>query len=90
MDRWIGALFAEVEWSVLEDLNVTTGVRYNDDELFGGHVTPRIYANSRLTPEWTLKGGVSTGYRQPSLPDATEGFGRPTGGPNSPAPHPGR
>lgn len=87
VDRWIGALFAEVEWSVLEDLNVTTGVRYNDDELFGGRVTPRIYANYRLTPEWTLKGGVSSGYRQPSLPDATEGFGRPTGGPNSPASH---
>lgn len=87
VDRWIGALFAEVEWSVLEDLNVTTGVRYNDDELFGGHITPRVYANYQLTPEWTLKGGVSTGYRQPILPDATEGFGRGTGGPNSPAPH---
>jgi len=79
MDRWIGALFAEVEWSVLEDLNVTTGLRYNDDELFGGHWTPRIYANYRFNPELTLKGGVSTGYKQPSLADATEGFALPTG-----------
>lgn len=87
VDRWIGALFAEVEWSVLDDLNVTTGIRYNDDELFGGHWTPRIYANYHVTPEWTLKGGVSTGYKQPSLPEATEGFGRGTGGGGSPAPH---
>ncbi|MGO2137296.1 TonB-dependent receptor domain-containing protein [Marinobacter sp.] len=87
VDRWIAAVFAEVEWSVTNDLNVTTGVRYNDDELFGGHLSPRLYANYHLTPEWTFKGGVSTGYRQPSLPDATEGFGRRTGGPNSPAPH---
>lgn len=88
VDRWIAALYAEVEWSVLDDLNVTTGIRYNDDELFGGHWTPRIYANYHVTPEWTLKGGVSTGYKQPSLPEATEGFGRGTGGGGSPAPHP--
>ena len=87
VSRWIGALFAEVEWRVARNLNVTTGLRYNDDELFGGHWTPRAYANYRLTPQWTLKGGVSTGYKQPSLPSATEGFGRPTGGPGSPAPH---
>ena len=88
VDRWLAALFAEVEWSVLDDLNVTTGIRYNDDELFGGHWTPRLYANYHVTPEWTLKGGVSTGYKQPSLPEATEGFGRGTGGRGSPAPHP--
>ncbi|GGY73015.1 TonB-dependent receptor domain-containing protein [Marinobacter zhanjiangensis] len=79
VDRWIGALFTEIEWAVLDDLNVTTGIRYNEDELFGGHWTPRVYANYQMTPEWTFKGGVSTGYKQPSLPDATEGFGRPTG-----------
>jgi len=28
----------------------------------------------------TLKGGISTGYKQPSLTDATEGFGGTTGG----------
>ncbi|MGM0569895.1 TonB-dependent receptor domain-containing protein [Marinobacter sp.] len=88
VDRWIAALFAEVEWGVLDDLSITTGIRYNDDELFGGHWTPRVYANYRLTPEWTFKGGVSTGYKQPSLPEATEGFGRGTGGGGSPAPHP--
>ena len=88
VDRWIGALFAEVEWGVTDDLNVTTGVRYDDDELFGGHFSPRLYANYRLDPQWTLKGGISTGYKQPGLADATEGFGRGTGGAGSPAPHP--
>lgn len=88
VDRWIAAVFTEVEWSVTDDLNVTTGVRYNDDELFGGHITPRVYANYHLTPTWTIKGGVSTGYKQPSLPEATEGFGRGTGGGGSPAPYP--
>src|SRR5699024_7094584 len=45
IDRWIAAVFAEVEWAVTDDLNVTTGVRYNDDELFGSHLSPRIYSN---------------------------------------------
>ncbi|WP_027967858.1 TonB-dependent receptor domain-containing protein [Halomonas halocynthiae] len=87
-DRWLASLFMEMEWSITDDLNLTTGVRYDDDELFGGHFSPRVYANYHLTPEWTLKGGVSTGYKQPSLSEATEGFGRGTGGGGSPAPHP--
>lgn len=88
VDRWIAAVFTEVEWSVTDDLNLTTGLRYNDDELFGGHLSPRLYANYHLSPAWTLKGGVSTGYKQPSLPEATEGFGRGTGGGGSPAGYP--
>jgi len=87
-DRWLAAVFTEVEWSVAENLNVTTGLRYDDDELFGGHLSPRVYANYFLTPEWTLKGGVSTGYKQPSLTEATEGFGRGTGGSGSPVDYP--
>ncbi|AEX99860.1 TonB-dependent receptor, plug [Oceanimonas sp. GK1] len=79
VDRWIAALFAEAEWSLTDRLNLTTGLRYDDDELFGGHLSPRAYVTYLLTPEWTLKGGVSTGYKQPGLAEATEGFGRRTG-----------
>lgn len=88
VNRWIGALFVEMEWSLTDDLNVTTGLRYDDDEKFGGHFSPRVYANYHLDPQWTLKGGVSTGYKQPGLAATTEGFGRGTGGSGSPAPHP--
>lgn len=88
VDRWIGAVFTEIEWGITDDLSVTTGLRYNDDELFGGHLSPRLYGVYRATPELTFKGGVSTGYKQPSLSQATAGFGRGTGGRGSPAPHP--
>ncbi|WMC10838.1 TonB-dependent receptor [Oceanimonas pelagia] len=88
VDRWIAALYAEAEWALTDRLNLTTGLRYDDDELFGGHLSPRVYTTYHLTPEWTLKGGVSTGYKQPGLAEATEGFGRGTGGGGSPAPHP--
>lgn len=88
VDRWIGAVFAEAEWRLHDDFNLTTGLRYDDDELFGGHVSPRIYGNWHATDRLTVKGGISTGYTQPSLAATTGGFGRGTGGGGSPAPHP--
>ena len=79
IDRWLAAIFAEAEWSVLDDLAVTTGLRYNDDELFGGHLSPRIYGVYHLSDNWTVKGGVTTGYSQPTLTSATEGWAQPYG-----------
>ena len=84
MDRWLAALYTEVEWNITQDLALTTGLRYNDDEFFGSHWSPRVYGVYHLTDTFTLKGGVSTGYKQPSLGQATEGFGQTTGGGNSP------
>ena len=84
VDRWIGALFTEVEWNFIDDLAITTGLRYDNDEQFGSHWSPRLYANWHTTNNFTIKGGVSTGYTQPSLSQATAGFGRGTGGGGSP------
>ncbi len=83
-DRWLAAIYGEVEWGVTDDFALTTGLRYNDDEFFGGHLSPRVYGVYSLTPTLTLKGGVSTGYKQPTLTQATEGFGGRTGGGGSP------
>ena len=74
IDRWLGALFTEGEWATTDDLTVTTGFRYNDDELFGGHMSPRVYGVYQLSDNWTLKGGVTTGYSQPTLSAATDGW----------------
>lgn len=74
IDRWLAAVFTEAEWSLFDDLLLTTGVRYNDDELFDGHVSPRVYGVYHLTDNWTLKGGVTTGYSQPTISAATEGW----------------
>ncbi|WP_241764538.1 MULTISPECIES: TonB-dependent receptor domain-containing protein [unclassified Pseudoalteromonas] len=84
VDRWIGALFTEVEWNFIKDLSITTGLRYDNDEQFGSHWSPRIYANWHANNRFTVKGGISTGYTQPSLSQATAGFGRGTGGGGSP------
>ncbi|GAB3378432.1 TonB-dependent receptor [Spongiibacter taiwanensis] len=84
VDRWIGAVFAEAEWRFIKDVGLTTGLRYDDDELFGGHFSPRVYVNWQAEENLTIKSGISTGYAQPSLSGATEGFGRGTGGGGSP------
>ncbi|MCG8168245.1 TonB-dependent receptor, partial [Brenneria goodwinii] len=61
------ALFAEDEWQMTNDFALTTGLRMDSDENYGSHWTPRAYGVWHLTEQWTLKGGVSAGYRSPDL-----------------------
>lgn len=77
-DHKIWSLFAEDNWTPFEGLTITGGVRYDRHDLFGGHVSPRLYANYNITPTLTVKGGVSTGYKTPrttDLYDGIRGFG---------------
>ncbi|MEI4469950.1 TonB-dependent receptor domain-containing protein [Frigidibacter sp. MR17.24] len=71
-DQW--AVYAEDEWRLHPDFALTLGARYTEDEDFGGHVSPRIYAVWNATPDLTVKGGVSTGYRTPDLRSIAEGY----------------
>lgn len=68
------ALFAENEWRMRDDLALTLGARYEDHEAFGGHVSPRAYLVWNTTDNWTLKGGVSRGYKTPTLNQLHDGI----------------
>lgn len=68
------ALFAEDEWRLRDDLALTVGARYEDHEAFGGHVSPRAYLVWNTTENWTLKGGVSRGYKTPTLNQLHDGI----------------
>ncbi|SDU22730.1 TonB-dependent receptor domain-containing protein [Geopseudomonas guangdongensis] len=68
------ALFAEDEWRLRDDLALTLGARYEDHEAFGGHVSPRAYLVWNTNDNWTLKGGVSRGYKTPSLNQLHDGI----------------
>jgi outer membrane receptor for ferrienterochelin and colicins len=61
------ALFAEDDWQLLEPLSLTWGARYEKHDSFGGHLSPRAYLVWNAFDNWTVKGGVSTGYKTPSL-----------------------
>jgi outer membrane receptor for ferrienterochelin and colicins len=73
------ALFAEDEWLLNDGLALTLGGRYEHHDAFGGHFSPRGYLVWNTTPEWTLKGGVSRGYKTPSLNDLHDGINGFTG-----------
>jgi len=72
------SLFAEDNWKLAAPLSLTAGLRYDDHEVFGSHLSPRLYAVYTLGPRWTLKGGASTGFKTPKttqLYDGVVGFG---------------
>ena len=68
------SLFVEDSWNIIDPLTLTFGGRYDKHEDFGSHVSPRVYATYTLTDNWTLKGGVATGYKTPKTSDLQEGI----------------
>lgn len=61
------ALFAEDEWSITDFLFLTLGVRENYNSAFGFNTSPRAYLVYNALDWLTLKGGVSTGYKTPTV-----------------------
>jgi outer membrane receptor for ferrienterochelin and colicins len=73
------ALFAEDEWSLTDRFKLTLGARYDRHSLFGGKLSPRVYGVWNAAPQWTIKGGVSNGYKTPrveQLAPGINGFGQ--------------
>ncbi|MCH4811003.1 TonB-dependent receptor domain-containing protein [Vreelandella neptunia] len=73
------SLFAEDEWLLRDDLALTLGGRYDHHDAFGSQFSPRGYLVWNTTPEWTLKGGVSRGYKTPTLNALHDGINGVTG-----------
>lgn len=72
------SLFAEDTWRIVEPFALTAGIRYDNHDVFGDHFSPRLYGVYSLNDQWTIKGGVSTGFKTPKttqLYDGITGFG---------------
>ncbi|TLV21643.1 ligand-gated channel protein [Klebsiella indica] len=80
LTRWSWALFAEDEWAITDSFTLTGGLHLDKDENYGSNWTPRGYGVWHLTEQWTLKGGISAGYRAPDLRQSSAGWGQGTGG----------
>lgn len=80
LSRYQWALFAEDEWLLTDDFALTGGLRMTRDENYGSHWTPRLYGVWHMTDQFTLKGGVSTGFKAPNLRHAVADWGQATGG----------
>ncbi|MDR0579679.1 MAG: TonB-dependent receptor [Campylobacteraceae bacterium] len=68
------SLFAEDEWSIIDDLTLSLSGRFDDNKKFGSHFSPKAYLVYHLTNELTFKGGVTSGYKAPSLRQAAPDF----------------
>ncbi|WP_286822780.1 MULTISPECIES: TonB-dependent receptor domain-containing protein [unclassified Idiomarina] len=68
------SLFVEDNWMPIADFTLTGGIRYDKHDVFGSQVSPRLYAVYNLSSAWTLKGGVSTGYKTPKTTDLYDGI----------------
>jgi len=62
-----GAFFAEGRLRFNDALTLTGGLRIDQHERFGTHVTPRLYANYDFGGGLTLKAGYSQGFVAPDL-----------------------
>ncbi|WP_104697096.1 MULTISPECIES: TonB-dependent receptor domain-containing protein [unclassified Helicobacter] len=72
------SLFAENETRMFDSLNLTLGFRQNYNSAFGFNASPRIYLvyDALKNPKFgnlILKGGISTGYKTPRIPQLVAG-----------------
>ncbi len=73
-------LFVEDEWWATNDFALTAGIRLDEHETYGTHFSPRLYGVYNLSSNFTLKGGVSTGFRAPDIRNVAPGYAYTTGG----------
>src|SRR5690606_19606654 len=81
-DRTQYAFYGENEWMITDSFTLTTGLRYDHDSKAGGNWSPRVYGVWNLDDIWTIKGGVSTGFRAPSLRQTIPNWGAVSRGGN--------
>src|SRR5690606_7025825 len=79
LERRSWAVFAEDEWRIIEPLGLTLRGRYENHDAFRGHFSPRAHLTWPASGGWTLKGGVSRGYRTPSVNELHDGINGATG-----------
>ncbi|KAF0093558.1 MAG: iron complex outermembrane recepter protein [Puniceicoccaceae bacterium 5H] len=61
------AFFVEDEISLLEDLTLTVGDRFDDHENFGGHHSPRAYLIYKPIEKLSFRAGWAEAFRAPTL-----------------------
>lgn len=68
------SVFVEDNWRLHDDFSLTMGGRYDHHDAFGSQFSPRLYGVWNPVERWTIKGGVSQGYKTPSIEMLTDGI----------------
>lgn len=61
------ALYLQHEAELARALTLTAGLRWDHHSRFGHEWSPRAYLVWQAAPGWTVKGGVGTGFKAPTL-----------------------
>ncbi|AWH26791.1 TonB-dependent receptor [Stenotrophomonas sp. YAU14D1_LEIMI4_1] len=77
-DSW--ALFAEDHITLHERFVLTLGLRWDNTENYDDNLSPRIYGVWHPADAWTVRGGISKGFRAPNLKQGTAGAATQSGG----------
>ncbi len=67
------AIFAEDQLYLSDTLTLTLGTRLDHHQKFGSHSSPRAYLVYHPASEWTVRGGISRGFRAPTLKEDSPG-----------------
>ncbi len=67
VDRNNVGVYIDLEGKVTEQLTLSAAVRYEDYSDFGDTTTGKLAARYDFTPEFAIRGAVSTGFRAPAL-----------------------
>lgn len=77
-DNW--AVYTEMNFPIMETLNVNAAVRYDDYSDFGDNLTPQVSVEYRPTDELLIRGVIGKVFR---APDMHRVYGDPTAGSNT-------
>ena len=67
VDRNNWAVYADLEGKFTEQFTLGGAVRYEDYSDFGDTLTGKLSARYDFTPEFALRGAISTGFKAPAL-----------------------
>lgn len=67
VDRNNVGVYVDLEGKVTENLTLSAAVRYEDYSDFGDTTTGKLAARYEFTPEFAIRGAISSGFRAPAL-----------------------
>lgn len=70
----LSSLFLQDVIALSDNLTATLGVRGEDSDAYGSHVSPRLYLAYSLNDDMVIKGGVGTAFRAPGVYEFSPDF----------------
>lgn len=76
-NRTTSAGFIETDLEVAQNTRLILGARYDHDSLFDGELTYRGYLNHHFTNSWSMKAGVGTAFKAPTMAQISPSYTAP-------------